>query len=548
MNHLSVANRLNLTLGLLFLALVAAAGSGIWGLGSLQAQLTRVTGPAWNAADGAMEAGLALQSEALALEALRRSGDAGDMAGRYEQAHARSSELFTALLEAEVGSQADTDIIRSGLATYVASRDALLAALRTTPGGVDPSMLTALPGPDLDALQGPLDQARDDLLGALQGYESVARRVVAEALQRTQDEVRRCQMLIGGAFAFGLLLSLGASFMARKRISEPLAEIARHFERLGSGAGDLTVSLRATSEDEVGDIVRGFNKFVGTLRAMMLDVADASTQMAAAATQVAAASDRSNRTLRQQMAETESVATALTEVASTSQSMTQNTGAAAEATLQSQQKVDHGRKVLGQVVDTIANLAADIQGSSNVVSDLQRSSGEIGQVLNVIREIAEQTNLLALNAAIEAARAGEQGRGFAVVADEVRTLAKRTGDSTTEINAMIDKLQLAIHEVANAMDAGRQRTEHTVTAAHEAEQALSGITDAVGHTRAMNAEIADATREQSHVIEEIQRNIMRIQSGADSTHTASREVGQAAQQLEALCGKLQQGVGRFKLA
>ncbi len=547
MNYLSVGNRLNLSFGLLFLALVAAAGAGLHGVTSLQSQMNRIMGVSWNAADSAMASEIGLQDEMLVIEQILHDGATVSALARLKAAQSRTAEAIERALSAGLTPAAELAGLRAQLETYAASSASLLAF-------VQDQDMRALREPDTTANSALKDkraasyEAMDRLLATFIRIERLAQAELIRQTATIAAEVQRCHILIGGAFTFGLLLAFAASLMTRKRIVEPLAEIAAHFEQLGSGGGDLTVSLAFSSRDEVGDIARGFNRFVATLRRMMVDVATASTQMAAAATQVTDASQRATHNLHQQMAETESVATALTEVASTSQNMTLNTGEAAEATLQSQQKVDHGRDVLGQVVVTIANLAADIQGSSNVVVDLQRSSGEIGQVLNVIREIAEQTNLLALNAAIEAARAGEQGRGFAVVADEVRTLAKRTGDSTTEINAMIDKLQVAIRQVASAMDAGRAQTDQTVTAANEAAQALTGINDAVCRTRAMNTEIAHATREQSHVIEEVQRNIMRIQHGANNTQSASREVGQAAQQLELLCAKLQQGVSRFKLA
>ncbi len=179
---------------------------------------------------------------------------------------------------------------------------------------------------------------------------------------------------------------------------------------------------------------------------------------------------------------------------------------------------------------------------------LEILQSEIGQVLQVIRDISEQTNLLALNAAIEAARAGEQGRGFAVVADEVRTLAQRTGESTTEINMMIERLQTAIRRVADAMDAGRTRADQTVHAASVAGDSLTAIDAAVGRAREMNSEIASAAREQSQVIADVERNILRIQQGTDRTANETNEVGRATRELSELCHTLQSGVGQFKLA
>ena len=289
-------------------------------------------------------------------------------------------------------------------------------------------------------------------------------------------------------------------------------------------------------------------RIVTMLQTMMRDVVSASARISLATAQIAQTSDRSNHNMGAQLAETEAVAAALTELAGSALSMAHNTDTAVDATHESQRKVGDGRSLLAQVITTITDLSSDIRDSSEAVLDLQRSSGEIGQVLQVIRDISEQTNLLALNAAIEAARAGEQGRGFAVVADEVRTLAQRTGDSTAEINKMIERLQTAIRRVADAMDAGRTRADQTVEAANVAGESLTAIDQAVDRARAMNSQIALAAREQSQVIVDVERNILRIQQGADRSATETLDVGRAARDVTDLCHALETGVGQLKLS
>jgi methyl-accepting chemotaxis protein len=424
---------------------------------------------------------------------------------------------------------------REVMAVYADAREALLAELRAHPNEIDPLVEQRYHG------------AVEHLLDDLTHLEEIGDGAVEHMIDDITLLGRRTNVVIGAAFAAGLLSFAFAGFSARRHIATPLGEIATHFRALGSGGGDLTVHLDASRRDEIGEIARGFNAFVAVLRTLMGEVAASSTRIATATSQVARSSERSNQTMGAQLAETEAVAAALTELAVSAQSMAHNTDTTVEATQESQRKVVDGRGILSQVITTISDLSSDIRDSSNAVTELQRSSGEIGQVLQVIRDISEQTNLLALNAAIEAARAGEQGRGFAVVADEVRTLAQRTGDSTTEINLMIDRLQAAIRRVADAMDAGRTRAEQTVHAAHVASDSLNAIDAAVGRAREMNSEIAAAAREQSQVIADVERNIQRIQHGADRTAAEAGEVGAATRELTELCRALQAGVGQFKL-
>jgi methyl-accepting chemotaxis protein len=286
---------------------------------------------------------------------------------------------------------------------------------------------------------------------------------------------------------------------------------------------------------------------MASLRGILQAVADASAQIVLGTGAVADSAECSNHHLHQQLADTEAVASAVKHLAASAQRMTRSTESAAEAARASGQRVGDGCEVLEQVIGSIAQLANDVQDSSQAVLSLQRSSSDIGQVLNAIREISEQTNLLALNAAIEAARAGEQGRGFAVVADEVRTLAKRTGDSTIEINTMIEKLQAAIQQVAQAMDSGRVRAKQTVQAANEAGSALDSIGDAVSRAHQVNTEVAPATREQGGVLATIRANILRIRHDAEQTAENARVGGAAVGTLQSQCALLAQGVARLRL-
>ena len=529
----SIGTRLSLINLMLLLALCAAGGAGVYGLVGLERMLAFVTGPAWETADSAKESEISIQREVLAIQAVIREAASPASMAAYDKAHAYAGTAFERVMSSNnlLPQEARVET-RAVFSDYVAARDEFVGALRANAGQL----------------------SNDSLVGAEQRFRNQVTRVVnnlaqAEAIgdRRIEGEISqigplasRANRAIGTALAVGLALCLCAHWFARVNIIKPLNEIAAHFGELGRGRGDLTVRLNATREDEIGEIATGFNSFVAILRTLMSEVVETSTRIAGATRQVALTSERSNQNIGAQLAETEAVAAALTELAGSAQSMAHNTDTAVDATHESQRKVGDGRSVLTQVINTISDLSNDIR-------ELHRSSGEIGQVLQVIRDISEQTNLLALNAAIEAARAGEQGRGFAVVADEVRTLAQRTGDSTAEINKMIERLQAAIRRVADAMDAGRTRADQTVHAANIAGDSLTAIDMAVGRAREMNSEIASAAREQSQVIADVERNILRIQQGADRTAAETNDVGHATRELAQLCLALQSGVAQFKL-
>lgn len=534
----SIGTRLTMLNLLLLLALCAAGGAGVYGVLGLERMLAFVMGPAWETADSAMESEIGVQGEMLAVQrVMREAGSAASLAG-YERAHqfadAAIARVFSPSTLLAPNMVEDT---RRLLADYAARRDQLLDAIS------DPTMTAQ----SLDMASAAYQDAAQRVLEDLAKVEELGDSTVESRTSEVASLLARSHYAVGSAFGVGLLAFCFSAWLTRSTVVAPLRDFATHFRTLAGGRGDLSVRLTATRDDEIGEIAVGFNNFVGMLRTLMSEVVDTSTRIAAATQQVALTSERSNQNMSAQLAETEAVAAALTELAGSAQSMSHNTDTAVDATHESQRKVGDGRTVLSQVITTISDLSNDIRDSSQAVLELQRSSGEIGQVLQVIRDISEQTNLLALNAAIEAARAGEQGRGFAVVADEVRTLAQRTGDSTTEINMMIDRLQTAIRRVADAMDAGRTRADQTVHAASVAGESLTAIDAAVGRAREMNSEIASAAREQSQVIADVERNILRIQQGADRTAAETHDVGRATRDLSELCRALQSGVGQFKL-
>ncbi|MCG7983145.1 MAG: methyl-accepting chemotaxis protein [Candidatus Thiodiazotropha lotti] len=308
--------------------------------------------------------------------------------------------------------------------------------------------------------------------------------------------------------------------------------------------GDLTVQCELKSQDELGQIIKAFNQMGLKFRNVITELKESTIQLASAAEETSVITGETSERIQQQQLETEQVVTAMNEMTMTVQDVAQNAGVADAAAQDADEKANEGINVAATALLATKDLADEVQQAADVIQKLETESENIGTVLDVIRGIAEQTNLLALNAAIEAARAGEQGRGFAVVADEVRTLAGRTQQSTQEIQGMIERLQQGAKEAASAMNQGQDKAKHSLTQVKSADSALNQINQAVVRIKEMNAQIATAAEEQGTVAEEINRNIVAINNlstesaqGAEETAHASTEQAQLAVRLDKLASK-----------
>ena len=334
-----------------------------------------------------------------------------------------------------------------------------------------------------------------------------------------------------------LVAYLFGGFYLSTRVSlEQLAEAVKRFAN-----GDLTFQPQSDSRDELGAVTTQMSLMIEKMNALVSQVISAAAQVGSSADQTAATMSQSNNGIQQQNSEIDQVATAIEEMSATVQEVARNAAAAADAADRANTASRNGNRVVSDVGKSIQSLSNEVNQATTIIRELETESDNIGTVLDVIRGIAEQTNLLALNAAIEAARAGEQGRGFAVVADEVRTLASRTQQSTEEIHAMIDRLQQGARNAVNAMQAGQDKSENSVRKSEEAHAALQSIEVAVGEINDMNAQIASAAEEQSAVAEEINRNVVAIRDisshtteGVQQTVGASRSLLQVARQLQSL--------------
>jgi methyl-accepting chemotaxis protein len=355
----------------------------------------------------------------------------------------------------------------------------------------------------------------------------------------TQSAALICLLVAG--------FSAALSFFIQKNITKPIKTVVTALQDIAEGEGDLTRRLSVTSDDEIGELARWFNIFVDKIHSVVGRFSETSDNLSVSAKELYTTTEQTNEGIMKQQSEIDLVASAVTEMSSTVQEVARNVENAAHDAEEADSQAVQGQQIVQKTMKAIEDLAGEIERAADVINSLQQESDNIGSVLDVIGGIAEQTNLLALNAAIEAARAGEQGRGFAVVADEVRTLASRTQSSTQEIQEMIERLQAGAKEAVAVMKKGREQVTTSVGHAEDASASLQNITSAVTVIKEMSQQIASASREQSSVTEEIHQNVISIAQVANQTSSDSKKIAGGSNNLSSLSTELNSLISQFKL-
>jgi len=373
----------------------------------------------------------------------------------------------------------------------------------------------------------------------------LADKTTIQASQAVEDAVSDGNTQTMIIMAISIISAFVIAWATLISITRPLGRVNEMLNVVSSG--DLSRKLDESGHDEFALLAKNCNLLIDSLRTLIQGIVSRSTQLATAAEQTSTVTAQGSAAIEEQRAQVEQAASATTEMSSTAQSVLTSANDALNEIKQADDEAERVKVISERNRNTIEMLASEVDDASQVINQLQQDSASIGGILDVIRGIADQTNLLALNAAIEAARAGEQGRGFAVVADEVRTLASRTQESTQEIQTMITALQTGAEKAVSVMDTGKKQASNCVEQSEEADKALETITHAVHEAYDRSSQIATAAGEQSTVAHEISTNLESIVAIAEQTTEGSKQTAESSNEVAKLAEELQQSVQEFKL-
>ncbi|ELI6431294.1 methyl-accepting chemotaxis protein [Aeromonas salmonicida] len=361
---------------------------------------------------------------------------------------------------------------------------------------------------------------------------------------QTYESAKQLSVAIG---LVTLIFVVLVAWYLTQQVKQPVNKLLELVGKVAAGDLAAHLDLKWFNNDELGKLAKGFGEMQGNLRNLVSEVSGSVVQLSSAAEEISAVARQSASNMNNQQHELNQLATAMNEMQATVQEVSRNTSDAASAATQVSSSAELGANTVNDSIKRIEQVAGAIESTAVVIRQLGDDSRNIGMVLEVIRGIAEQTNLLALNAAIEAARAGEQGRGFAVVADEVRTLAKRTQDSTSQINTIIAELQQRAEQAGTTMQQSQEMMNSTVSTAREAGLSISEISNSVESISHMNIQIATATEEQGAVSEELNRNVVNISHASEEVAAGATQMAQACNDLNHLANQLQEMVRRFRV-
>jgi methyl-accepting chemotaxis protein len=391
-------------------------------------------------------------------------------------------------------------------------------------------------------------QETEDLIIATSYISSLGWYVVAEVPKAELYlalNASRNYMLIW--FGIIVVVFIFISIILAKSLTKPINDLAQVFNQLGDGEGDLSYRLSESGSHEVSRLAHGFNTFINKIHSVVNDVSTTSKNVRQAAIKVSQDAEQSRLDAESQRDIATQVATAISQMGSTISEIAENAAHAADSTSEATTQAKHAQIVVKDSTENIYQMAQKMELVSTTIASLADKSNAIGSVLDVIRGISEQTNLLALNAAIEAARAGEQGRGFAVVADEVRNLAKRTSEATDEINKMINLLQTESKRAVEGIRESKETAEIGVTDAQQTTEALDEIVAKIQHISDLNIQVATATEEQAVVVGEINTHVHAISDSTENSAQISTRIASSSESLTAMAMNLDSLVERFKM-
>jgi methyl-accepting chemotaxis protein len=397
-----------------------------------------------------------------------------------------------------------------------------------------------------NAINNVLDKNGPIISGKTQALKDSVFKSMIDEGEKAKTNIIKTERFSYIVYVIAAIAGIFISFKLAQGIVKPIEKMKGVMDKVADG--NLTLRIDINNKDELGQFAANFNQFVAQLEQLIKQIALATEQLSTAAEETSSVTRDSTQNILKQQNETSLVATAINEMTATVREVATNTEQASLAASNGDREVRAGQLVIKQMVESIGRLVTEIEDSSGVIQTLKTGSVNIETVLDVIKSIAEQTNLLALNAAIEAARAGEQGRGFAVVADEVRSLAQKTQESTLEIEQLIATLQSNADDAVSSMDSNKLSVSALAEKTSQATESLNSITSVVSSITEMNAQIATAAEEQSYVVEEVNNNVHNIQIISESNATASQQISSANNEIADLSAKLKIQVMRFQVS